>query len=171
MSTGTIPIVESFNPDITFSILAPHVDDEAIGCYTLFLLGRIKKVVYLRDEELTDCRKNEAKNFCSLFDVEFSFLAPNLIANALNTAKSTVWLLPSPNDRHGSHKFAFWVGAKLLTQYAIYSVDMSDWFVKELPQDLRTKKQEILINTYVSQSELFKCDQKYSIFEGQAITL
>lgn len=149
-------------------ILAPHIDDELIGCYSvlkghhfmaLHKLPVQLTVIYFFD--ITYDRKDEA-----------GYLARSLGFNTLfDPAADTVekWCaeaskiyVPSRRDAHENHKELNQSYRHLATHF--YSVDMVDASPLQ-PKD-RSQKKEWLNAYYPSQSALWERDHKYFLFES-----
>lgn len=148
-------------------ILAPHVDDETIGCFSLLDSGLISEVVYFYD--LTDERWDEAQRAGDLFGFE--------VTNGDWRSGSSAWMndilpedtiiVPTVTDAHPDHKsvnlqgrrIAKNTGCKLL----FYSIDMN------VPYRQKTKyweeKRQVLDYLYPSQRQLLS-DEKYHLFEA-----
>ena len=174
------------NDLLEYQILAPHVDDEMIGCYTKLLTGHVRGVHYFFD--LTEERQREAvrasqfygftPTFSSAPDMMLSMMsldsALHRIMRQYHTA-NTIWLVPDITDVHRHHKMVNWAARKaayLLEKTSagkipleFYSVDMSSPAVVPLPSHIASQKKLSLLQNYPSQSVLFQ-NEKYYLFEG-----
>lgn len=151
-----------------YIILAPHVDDEVIGCYRLLMEGSVTHVFYFY--ELSFERKKEAVK-CSL---EFGFTPmfmddDTAVRSLIELSKERVVLAPSIHDLHPDHK--------RLNRYAknisnaevmFYSVDMNTKF-DVLNEIDRVYKGLILKTIFKSQEALFN-NEKYFLFESTPVT-
>lgn len=144
-------------------IIAPHPDDELIGCFQVIADGIISKVVYVADA--IPLREKEAIILCDSFGIESEFLRGD-IKKLLNLEIGHTYYIPSPNDDHKLHKLVFGLIDHYTTQIAVYSVSMNDWFVREV-RNPNVKKQA-LDRFYPSQKALWKYEHKYFLFEGYA---
>ena len=145
-----------------YIIIAPHPDDELIGCFTLFKRHLVKKVIYI---ESSGVREREAENFCSDNNVTRTFLKkPKDILNLIEE-KDCIYMVPSINDHHPLHKIinAF---VKSKFRHGLYSIDMNTEFIKELHPVLQKEKREWLNKYFPSQKSLWENDWKYFLFEG-----
>lgn len=145
-------------------LIAPHADDEVIGCSKL--LWQITKVVYV--EEMDKQRESEAVGLCSNFDIEGRFLDGdvNLLAAVLQEPGND-YIVPSP-EGHPLHSTVYWMAHRLCRQKSlwVYSVYMSDYFIYELRPETAQAKKETLDKFYPSQKRLWEYDARYYLFEG-----
>lgn len=135
-------------------ILAPHIDDELIGCYSRIKAGLVPDVCYFFD--ITEERFNEAKNF------ESSGAIKIVKEEDLNLPSYDIILVPSIQDHHPDHKYVNRKYRRFATSF--YSVDM----VEATPYSIedRLYKRNLLNTYYKSQSSLWEHDNKYFIFES-----
>ena len=84
------------------TILAPHVDDELIGCFTRLQNRSIDHVIYFF--ELTPERKKEAKAAAEHFGFIPIFARPDSMKLVMDTVKDNTVLLPACTDSHPDHK-------------------------------------------------------------------
>jgi hypothetical protein len=135
-------------------IVAPHVDDELIGCYSVLIRAGELSVVYLYEK--TPARMYEAHSAA----VEFGFdILPQV--DAIDFSKFDEVYVPSRRDWHPDHRFT---NAKY-RQYAthFYSVDMAHGtFLGNTDSD---RKKSLLNQLYPSQSKLWESNSKYYLFE------
>lgn len=149
-------------------IIAPHVDDEVIGCYELLAANSIDKVIYITDfGEVTGPRKLEALKcavrfkfkaiFCTLAEVN-QHLVPNC----------TLYV-PSVKDLHPHHKLVNLLAHRMPCRRHIYlkfySVEMN-FAPRLLDEDVRNAKLDALTTLFPSQAALFNSDAKYWLFES-----
>lgn len=142
-------------------ILAPHVDDELIGCFRILEEKTVSDVYYFYD--LTNERKEEALYCASKYGFNAHFLWMNDIP-----VDKTVYV-PNIHDTHPHHKTVNYISRSLPNKKRYYSVDMN------VPFDvLNTNDQEIklneLLDTFPSQKKLILKDEKYSLFESDLDT-
>lgn len=149
-------------------ILAPHPDDELIGCWSLLQAGLVKKVVFLND--LTWTRMAEANACAAAFGFEAVF-AP---AGQLDTLSGVlgpldVLAMPSIMDSHPDHKETNRIFRGHTSNRRFYSVDLQNCPDKVLlsPKD-RQAKFEALNCFYPSQRSLWDYDASYYLFEKMA---
>jgi hypothetical protein len=136
-------------------ILAPHADDEVIGCWSVLLDPEVTvSVVYFF--ELTDERKAEALVCCASFgfDLEFADFNTYEIPDGYHEV-----YVPSRKDWHADHKM---VNAKYRNKATkFYSVDMACGKLVQVPR----AKQKLLNDIYPSQASLWENNDKYWLFE------
>ena len=115
---------------MTYSIVAPHPDDELIGCWSLLRSKEVRNVFFLYD--LTNERIKEAKTSAEVFG-----FVPHFGATLLNkqTIKDTVLVLPSSKDSHPEHKAANAKYRSLVQDRLFYSVDLHLTPKKKLLED------------------------------------
>lgn len=144
-----------------YVILAPHIDDEFIGCYRLLCEHKIKKVIYFFD--LTEERIKEAKFVSENYKFEPIFC--NDIEN-LNShiSDSDVLLVPNIKDNHIHHKKINMIAKKLKNKKLYYSADMNTKF-DVLSESIKNCKKDLLTYYYPSQEKLFE-NEKYFLFES-----
>jgi len=129
-------------------ILAPHLDDEVIGCYSI--LGEVDRIVYFtsdyREENLPDDRYEKFKG-----------TLPHGIAEA-----DTVFL-PSRFDHHPFHRYVRNVGLGLPGIKWFYSVEMNvPWLEEEADPDGKWAMMERLYPQEVPRL----VDHKYRLFKS-----
>lgn len=156
-------------------IIAPHADDEMIGCFSIIEKSRQQvktysltykiplRVIYLF--ELSEERKVEAFLAAHHFSFEAYFVSDP--KEALLLLDSWLYLrpeiyVPSRRDNHIDHKYC----NKLFRRYAsfFYSVDMQG--AKVLPESVIALKQTALNRCYPSQRALWDNNASYYLFEN-----
>ncbi len=138
-------------------ILAPHIDDELIGCFSI--LDSIDIVYYFYD--LTPERKREAEKLKSNFNYEIIYTNEDKIQN-IDFSKDTLYI-PSSKDLHNDHRKINRLGNSLCTLNTMYySIDMNRVPIKLDKSDV---KKRLMYQYYPSQKNLFNSDEKYFLFE------
>lgn len=169
MPIRALSFAELIDPNLRFAIIAPHVDDELIGCYSLFSLGLVESVHYI--EPVEPSRMDEAKVFCKASECVPHFGAA--LTYLPDSADHTIYCVPSPTDRHPLHRIVFHhaLDWKRAHNYPllVYSIDMYDYFVHELPSPDSFAKHNLLNNYFPSQRTLWEYDFRYFLFEGLAL--
>jgi hypothetical protein len=146
-----------------YVIVAPHVDDEVIGCYSLLRAGVVKKVYYNVGQELTEERVVEALNCAELFG--FDPVMSNLMVNEV--AYSETLLVPHWCDHHPDHKQANQrVRLYKNVHTMFYSVDMNVPGLKVLSAKVQAEKRSALLSLFPSQADYFRNHQEAYLFEG-----
>lgn len=143
-----------------FVIVAPHVDDEVIGCFRFLHSRVVSKVFYLNEcygdrlYEAYACAKH------------FGFM-PFFGANSLFRSPGEIILAPNIKDTHDDHKAANSLVKKTFgsNDVAYYSVDMNV-AKRTLSPTVSAAKLEALKTLFPSQKSLFENDDKYHLFES-----
>ena len=144
-----------------FTIIAPHPDDELIGCYTLFSTGLVERVIIIPDANLDMSRIEETRNFC---DYQGGIeLVVEMNPSNIDTTNLQI-IVPSLTDTHPYHRYINRLFYNV--KKGIYSVDMQAEYVKELNNWQKENKHFVLDMFYPSQKELWDKDAKYYLFEG-----
>jgi len=137
-------------------ILAPHIDDELIGCYTLLEKGIIDKVVYFYDVD--SIRKEEALNLAKYFNLEVDFSGLSFEPEEGDTI-----YIPCKQDVHVHHKI---VNNKYryFPNVQFYSIDKN--FNQEPLSCAEVENKTALLDRFFpSQKHLWKYDKRYCLFE------
>lgn len=151
-------------------IVAPHIDDETIGCYSWFRRPNTHiDVLWLYEKSPTRLVEgNRLLQFQSEVGVQ---LQVNALAKSVTEAEAirdlelsryTEVLVPSLRDNHAAHKKASRDWRIWATLF--YSVDMVNGI--PLPQESALAKRELLDRFYPSQKMLWALDAKYYLFES-----
>jgi hypothetical protein len=165
-------------------IISPHPDDEIIGCFSLIKQGSVKGVIYIDPDytrfELAQIAGKEMgflvaelkfKDLPNLLEARaYDFMTPDVAYVysylGLGGSQLTYWV-PDVADNHLLHKAVNLTGRmssnKLL---GYYSVDMNTGYVRELSDEMKKEKREMLEKYYPDQISLWKNNWKYFLFEG-----
>ena len=149
-------------------IIAPHVDDEVIGCYELLAANSIDKVIYITDfGEVTEPRKLEALACADRFKFKAIFCSLSEVNQHL--LRNCNVYVPSIKDLHPHHKhvnvFIHQMPCRPKVNLQFYSVEMN-FAPRLLDEDVRTAKLDALTTLFPSQAALFNSDAKYWLFES-----
>lgn len=144
-------------------IIAPHPDDELIGCSSSLINNKIHGVVYV--ERISSVRMSEAKLLCNMYDLWYKFLDGD-IKLLLEMVHRNTYYIPSPEDNHPLHKLVYYLMFREYKHLVVYSTQMRDYFVREVENPLH--KKSLLDKYYPSQKSLWEFDHKYFLFEGCA---
>ncbi len=155
--------------DLLYTVLAPHIDDEVIGCFRILKAGLVKDVYYFYN--LTDERIAEAERCSRRFGFTPHFYGEGTWI-VLNQDQATHRLLvPSISDQHPQHKEINlrarkeFYGLSFRTM-EYYSVDMNVRELEILSHGEQVKKRSHLFCLFPSQARLFERDDKYHLFEA-----
>lgn len=139
-------------------IVAPHVDDELIGCYSV-LTAKVPRasvwVLYLK--EMTVVRLDEAHTAARTLG--FQILTDPLMAQ---TSIYDAVYVPCRQDTHPDHRQANTEWRSRASHF--YSVDMGEG-AAYLGEEHARMKRVLLNELYPSQSRLWAADEKYWLFE------
>ena len=148
-------------------IIAPHPDDEIIGCYSI-LTNKDLSPIIIYTENISNERREEAlklKDFIPNIKVQlFQKTIPGHLLNPNNT-----YYFPDPTyEFHPAHRMSGAIGETFLREmkYNIifYNVNMQAPYIFEVKN--KDEKKKLLDDVYSSQSDLWKNDAKYYLFEG-----
>lgn len=144
-------------------IISPHADDELIGAFSLIKKGLIDKVIYV---DVTPIRHRYARQVGRELGFSVEIIEFKNLYTFLEKNPSCTYLVPDATDAHPLHgainAIARFSGCKL----GYYSVDMIASFVRELSEEDKKEKREMLNKYYPDQSSLWENDWKYFLFEG-----
>jgi len=143
---------------MNYIILAPHIDDELIGCFSLIKDKKVKKVIYFF--ETTPERLEEAKEVSKHYGFEIEFSTIDDFKPEFN--ENDIILLPQKTDSHSHHKQVNQLKWKIKNKKKFYSIDMKN--AKPLPLSVINEKEKALKKFYPSQINLFE-NAKYFLFE------
>jgi hypothetical protein len=149
----------------TYHILAPHADDEIIGCYEVLKEGKSKdKIVYFPSLHI----REEAEEACLQLDFERRIFDEYTFHQKV-VDNSEAFFFPDPTyEWHPDHKKYGNIGMQLWREghsVFFYVTNMVCPYLREVKQPIM--KQSILDLCYPQKASLWKYDHKYFLFEGQ----
>jgi len=151
-----------------FVIIAPHPDDELIGCFTLIRARVVSKVYYIVGDKK---RLAKAQKLGKKMEFETKTITlTELFTNKIELEKNEICLIPDIRDKHPLHKRVSILGRRI-HPVGYYTVDMNTDYIWELPEKLRKEKKRFLDKFYPDQKSLWKNDWKYFLFEGIVLDL
>ena len=145
-------------------IISPHADDELVGCYSILADEEIKPVI-IYTEEMSKKRAEEVKGIREHFTIKAQMFCQSIPPQFLNP--TTTFYFPGPDEIHPAHRTQAVVGEALARQglnVIFYSTNMNVPYIRE--EKNPDKKKSFLNLIYQSQSDLWKYDHKYFLFEG-----
>ena len=157
--------MRSIAPSAPIVIVAPHSDDELIGCFSLLQARQVLAVLYYHD--LTPTRMAEAEACAAEFGFTPHFCMD--VAEAARCFKDSVFLLPAITDAHIQHQelnrqFRRAVRSSNLWYY---STDFDRLRSKSpLSPEVRELKKAALDKLYPSQRQLWETNASYYLFEN-----
>jgi len=143
-------------------IIAPHPDDEIIGCYEN--LQEANLIIY--DGDTPANRRNEILNLRNHFKQINQLFLKSIPPNLLNTENK--FLFPDPiYEIHPLHRSWGFVGeqyARMGLNIIFYNTTMTAPYIHEV-KNINEKK-GLLNEVYLSQRSLWRYEKKYILFEG-----
>lgn len=146
-----------------YIIIAPHADDEVIGCSECLRTGKVSTVLYGEQVPYT-----EISPVADLF--KFSTNSVNslhLFTNEKNKGKVT-FLFPDPYfELHPEHRRLGAIGEALSRKgfdVLFYSTNMNAPYIREVKNP--GEKRKLLEKLFPDKSSLWRFDHKYFLFEG-----
>jgi len=142
-----------------FTIIAPHADDEIIGCYELLASGLVKSVLF---PDRVTMEEAEASS------EHFLFTRGLIEDEDFYRFNERVYVFPDPYfEAHPKHRELGSLGEALLRQdrhVIFYSTTMSAPYIHEVSQAVI--KQVCLNKLYPKKAKLWEYEHKYFLFEG-----
>ena len=149
-------------------IVAPHVDDECIGCYSI-ISNQTESIHIVYGESPDIIRRDEALALKSEFiNIKSQHFCTSSIPPIFLNPKTTFYFPDPYFEIHPKHREWGAIGESLLRNgldVIFYSVIMNAPYIFEVKDWLKKKK--ALDKIYPSQSDLWKSDAKYYLFEGR----
>lgn len=144
-------------------IVAPHPDDEIIGCSEI--LSKQKTIIIYNDADNT--RKEELTKLRDLFQIKVQLFQKSIPPNLLHP--NNIFYIPDPiYEIHPLHREMGAIGESMARQglnVIFYSTIMNAPYIHEVKNP--DKKEEALNQIYPSQKNLWKYEKKYVLFEGR----
>lgn len=152
-------------------VVAPHYDDEVIGCFEVLLASEDSVVVYTNERPPVHCRARIVEpSSPPLWPKisEFTF-SPTLPKAFIRESELFTFYFPDPvYEVHPEHRFQGAFGEKLLRQgfdVVFYTTNMLAPYIHRVKDS--TLKLRVLNNYYPNKSSLWEYDYKYFLFEGR----
>ena len=146
-------------------IIAPHPDDEIIGCYEIL---KSESSIIIYDGETETKRREQALKLKEFNDkISAQLFQMNVPSNFLN--QETTFYFPDPiYELHPLHRRWGSLGEQLARgkfDVVFYTTNMNAPYIHEV--DDSNMKEEILNQVYPDQKSLWEYDKKYVLFEGR----
>lgn len=149
-------------------IVAPHPDDEIIGCYKVLMESKKCMIIY-DGETLPDRREEVTKLKDSFSTYGFGQLFLKSIPSNLMTPEN-VFYFPDPiYETHPLHRQWGNLGeslARTKMNVIFYTINKLTPYISELNSLQIKEKEELLNKVYPSQKSLWEYEKKYILFEG-----
>lgn len=154
-------------------ILAPHVDDEVIGCFSV-LCGSVKgdtRVIYTASA--SDARIAEAFYAAEKLGFQYQFNSFKDVPGVLDQYTGCRIYAPDPHwESHPEHKAVGALAWKFCQDngwpFISYSTNMNVPYLQELSPEMKNRKASALYQFYPTQRSLWEQDHRYFLFEGLA---
>jgi len=154
-------------PDHLHIIVAPHVDDEVIGCFDILSNPDNKCAIVYSNFDLTDERAEEIKRVKDKFDNIKFYFRNRSIPNQLIDPNNYLHFPDPFIEHHPHHRLIGLIGYELFQKgYPVffYSINMQAPYIYNI--DNWQEKKKVLNELYPSQKSLWENDHKYFLFEG-----
>lgn len=146
-------------------IIAPHPDDEIIGCYEI-LKNESSIIIY--DGETESNRREQAMKLKEVNEkITAQMFQLNVPSNLLN--QDVTFYFPDPvYELHPLHRRWGALGEQLARgkfDVIFYTTNMNTPYIHEVEDP--SMKEDILNKVYPDQKTLWEYDKKYVLFEGR----
>ena len=146
-------------------IVAPHPDDEIIGCYEV-LIKEPCTIIYTGTYD--NSRIALAKRLNQFVDiVEQLFVPPSSIPLDLFNPDNTFYFPHPTYELHPAHRFIGTFGEQMVragNNVVFYVTNMTAPFIREVKDP--DGKLRLMDNMYPDQKNMWAYDHKYFLFEG-----
>jgi len=145
-------------------IVAPHPDDEIIGNYEI-LISTKPMIIY--DADTFKKRRDIALKLKEHTDISVQLFHKNIPQPFLNK-ENTIYIPDPIYELHPLHRYWGNIGEQLARDgydIVFYTTNMNAPYIHEVKKS--SEKEELLNKVYPDQSDLWKYDKKYILFEGR----
>jgi hypothetical protein len=148
-------------------IVAPHPDDELIGCYSI-LTNKDMSPIIIYTENISNVRREEALKLKSFLpNIKIQLFQKTISGNLLS--QSNTYYFPDPYfEVHPAHRASGAIGESMMREnhfnVIFYNVNMQAPYIFEVAKPF--DKKSVLNKVYPSQKSLWKNEAKYYLFEG-----
>lgn len=148
-----------------YIIIAPHPDDEIIGCYEV--LKNFRPVIIYTSRDIPNERREYALKIKKFFDIKAQFFLSTIPSNFLDPTNT--FFFPHPiYESHFEHRLQGMVGEQLLRggnkNIYFYSTEMNVPFKFECKN--AADKKTMLNTCYPDQASMWEYEHKYFLFSG-----
>jgi len=152
-------------PQFETIIIAPHPDDEVIGCYSVLMDETIKPLI-IYTSDVDNERRAEAAQLIKHVKIKGQLYLSTIPTKFLHPTNS--FYFPHPiYETHPDHRIQGIGGEQLARagyDVTFYITEMNAPFKFECKDS--EKKRQLLDACYGKQSDLWKYEHKYYLFEG-----
>ena len=145
-------------------IIAPHPDDEIIGCYEVLM--KTKKPIIIYSGDLEADRRETVLKLKDHVDCKLQLFQMTLPQTFLSN--DNVYYFPDPiYETHPKHREWGFLGENLARngfKVIFYNTNMTAPYIHECKD--ADKKEELLNTVYPDQKSLWEYEKKYVLFEG-----
>jgi len=145
-------------------IVAPHPDDEIIGCYEV--LTNIKKPIIIYSGDIVPDRREKVLKLKEYIDCKLQLFQMTIPQTFLS--KENVFYLPDPiYETHPKHREWGFLGESMVRNgfnVIFYNTNMLAPYIHECK--VPDKKEALLNKVYPDQKSLWEYEKKYVLFEG-----
>lgn len=147
-------------------ILAPHLDDEIIGCFSV--LDTIDTIIYFHDDyrgDFIDSVCNTLTHQLHLPDGKIKYVRFDTIKmlGYISNSDDTIYI-PSKYDYHPLHRKVRKVGLALPGKKMFYSIEMNTPWLEE--EEEPTAKRQLFIKMYPGEVKTLEKNDKYFLFKS-----
>jgi len=144
-------------------IIAPHPDDEVIGCFEV--LKNYNPIIIYTARDIPNARREQARKIREHFSIKGQFFLSTIPHNLLH--QSNTFFFPHPvYETHFEHRMQGIVGEQLLRagnpNIYFYITEMTAPFKFEADPE----KREMMDKCYSDQKDMWKYEHKYFLFSG-----
>jgi len=146
-------------------IVAPHPDDEIIGCYEVLTKKDVKPII-IYSGDIDASRREQVLKLKEHIDCKIQLFQMTIPQTFLSM--ENIFYLPDPiYETHPKHREWGFLGENLARNgfnVRFYSVNMTAPYIHETKEP--DKKEELLNKVYPDQKSLWEYEKKYVLFEG-----
>jgi len=147
-------------------IIAPHCDDELLGCFEILdKPDNLPIILYVGNP--TQKRREEALNLKKELGINIMMFCNSVPSVFLNPS-NTLYFVDPIYETHPLHRLWGSQGENYLRQgldVIFYNTNMTANYIHETKKP--EEKEKLLNLVYPSQSDLWKYEKKYILFEGR----